>query len=37
MKKYYRVYANIDLDAVRKNLCELKSALDENTGIIAVI
>lgn len=37
MKKYYRVYADIDLDAVRKNLCELKSALDENTGIIAVI
>lgn len=37
MEKYYRVYANINLDYVYRNVCELKNALEEKTGMIAVI
>lgn len=37
MEKYYRVYSNINLDYVYRNVCELKRVLEESTGIIAVI
>ena len=37
MEKYYRVYADIDLDAIYDNVKGLKSLLDEKTGVIAVI
>lgn len=37
MNKYYRVYADIDLDAIYKNVKGLKDLLSEGTGVIAVI
>ncbi len=37
MDNYYRVKANIDLDAIRKNIITMKSLLDNNTKMLAVI
>ncbi|HBZ52725.1 MAG TPA: alanine racemase [Eubacterium sp.] len=37
MDKYYRVFANIDLDAIRDNILNLKSRLKPETGIIGVV
>lgn len=37
MEKYYRIFANIDLDAIYRNVSELKRQLNEETGVIAVI
>lgn len=36
-KKYYRCYAEINLDAVSHNLAEIKKNLDGNTKILAVV
>lgn len=37
MKKYSRVYAQIDLDAVSYNLEQMKNHIKEDTGIMAVV
>jgi alanine racemase len=35
--KYFRCYAEIDLDAIHKNIEVMKERLDDKTGILAVI
>ena len=35
--KYYRVYAEINLDAIEKNVDNLKALTKENTGALAVV
>ncbi|MBQ8729706.1 MAG: alanine racemase, partial [Lachnospiraceae bacterium] len=37
MNKYYRVYADIDLDAIIINVKEITAALEPDTKIFAVI
>lgn len=36
-ENYYRAYAEVDLEAVRKNVRTAKAALPEKTGVIAVV
>lgn len=36
-REYYRTYARIDLDAIRRNVCEAKRQIPEETGVIAVV
>ncbi len=37
MEKYYRVYANVNLDAIVDNIKEIKKNISEDTQIIAVV
>lgn len=37
MEKYYRVYANVNLDAIVSNIEEIKKNISQDTKIIAVI
>lgn len=37
MEEYHRAYAEIDIEALRKNILTSRNMLPENTGIIAVI
>ena len=36
-KNYYRTYAEIDLDAIRRNILEAKRCLEDKAGLIAVV
>lgn len=36
-KKYYRVQANVDLDAIRHNIIEVKNKLNHNTKLMLII
>ena len=37
MSKYYRVYADVDLDAIRANCIELMSKTEPSTKALAVV
>ena len=37
MRKYYRVHANIDLDAIYKNVSNAKALLKPGTKLMAII
>ena len=37
LDKYFRCYAKIDLDNIRKNAENLKAKLKDNTGMLGVI
>ena len=36
-EEYFRGYAEINLDAIYKNVYEMKTRLNENTGVVLVI
>jgi len=36
-KRYYRVQANVDLNAIRNNLSEIRSKISSNTKLMAII
>ena len=37
IEKYFRCYATVDLDCIHKNIDTMKTKLNKETGIIAVI
>jgi alanine racemase len=37
MDKYFRCYATVDLDKIRRNVLTIRNKIDKNTGIVAVI
>ena len=37
METYDRCYVNIDLDAIKHNIKEVKNKINENTKVMAVI